>query len=76
MVPSTVLCYVQIGHFLMVVMFFSWMYSTFFFLPLCASIGPTGHAGEFRCRKNSRTLDIQMEPNVSQSVIIENSYVT
>ena len=66
MTPSTVRCYVQFGSFLMIVMFFSWIYSTFFFLPLCAAIGPTGYFTELRWRKkekNKTTFDLEIEAN-------------
>ena len=51
MLPSTILSYQQFGTFLMVVMFYSWLYSTFFFLPLCAIIGPKGYYGQLTCGK-------------------------
>ena len=51
MTPSQVLVYIQMSQFLMLVMFVSWLFSTFFFLPLCAVIGPTGNVGQLTCKK-------------------------
>ena len=51
MTPSQVLVYIQMSQFLMLVMFISWLFSTFFFLPLCAVIGPTGNVGQLTCKK-------------------------
>eukprot|EP00794_Sanderia_malayensis_P009074 gene9074-10042_t len=45
MMPSVIYAYIQIGHFLMLIMSTSWVYSTFFFLALCAILGPQGHVG-------------------------------
>ncbi|XP_071497842.1 protein dispatched homolog 1-like [Diadema antillarum] len=42
MLPATVLSYVQLGIFLMLVMVISWVYGTFFFISLCWTIGPEG----------------------------------
>ena len=41
--------YRRLGVFLVLVMAFSWMYSTFFFQSLCHTIGPVGNTGQFRC---------------------------
>ena len=46
MYPATVLAYRLIGTFLMVVMFVSWIYSNFFFLPLCNVLGPINYFGQ------------------------------
>ncbi|XP_078676387.1 protein dispatched homolog 1-like isoform X1 [Branchiostoma floridae x Branchiostoma belcheri] len=43
MMPSTVLSYVQLGTFLMLVMTISWGYATFFFQSLCRMLGPEGN---------------------------------
>ena len=51
MAPSHVLVYLQMAQFLMLVMFVSWVYSTLFFLPLCAFIGPSGNTGQLTCKK-------------------------
>ncbi|XP_057308069.1 protein dispatched homolog 1-like isoform X2 [Hydractinia symbiolongicarpus] len=71
MLPSTILSYIQMAQFLMLVMFVSWVYSTFFFLPLCAVIGPVGttcqltfnkmKSARASFRSNSRDR-IEMEP--------------
>ncbi len=46
MMPSVIYAYIQVGHFLMLIMSTSWVYSTFFFLALCAISGPQGHVGD------------------------------
>lgn len=46
MMPATVLAYFQLGQFLMLVMFFSWLYSTFGFLSICTVIGPKDNFGQ------------------------------
>eukprot|EP00111_Clytia_hemisphaerica_P005464 TCONS_00015824-protein len=51
MTPSAVLVYLQMAQFLMLVMFISWLFSTFFFLPVCAVFGPTGNMGQLTCKK-------------------------
>ena len=51
MIPAKVLVYFQMAQFLMLVMVVSWIYSTFFFLPLCMVIGPTGNFGQLTCSK-------------------------
>lgn len=44
--PATVLVYFQLGQFLMLVMVFSWFYSTFSFLSICSVIGPKENFGQ------------------------------
>ena len=52
MMPSVINAYIQVGHFLMLIMSASWVYSTFFFLALCAVLGPQGQVGHIiRCWK-------------------------
>ncbi|KAK2146708.1 hypothetical protein LSH36_586g00006 [Paralvinella palmiformis] len=50
---ARVLAYRQYGIFLVFIMFYSWIFSAFLFLPLCYIIGPLGHTGDlvylFRC---------------------------
>ena len=41
--PATILFYVQLGSFFMIVMTFSWLFATFFFQSLCYVIGPNGN---------------------------------
>ena len=48
--PSRVLSYLQMGHFLMLVMTVGWAFSTFFFQALCCTIGPQGDWGQFSWR--------------------------
>ena len=40
MMPATILTYVQLGVFLMLIMTYSWVFANFFFLPVCAIMGP------------------------------------
>ena len=44
--PASVLVYFQLGQFLMLVMVFSWFYSTFVFLSICTMIGPNNDFGQ------------------------------
>ena len=44
--PAKVLAYFQLGQFLMLVMVFSWFYSTFCFLSICSMIGPKDDFGQ------------------------------
>ena len=44
--PSRIVSYTQLGVFLMLVMFFSWTFSTFLFQSLCAVCGPQGNCGQ------------------------------
>ena len=46
MMPATVLAYFQLGQFLMLVMVFSWLFSTFGFLSICSLIGPKDYFAE------------------------------
>ena len=46
LMPTTVLVYLQLGQFLMLVMVFSWLYSTFSFLAICNVIGPKNDFGQ------------------------------
>ncbi|CAF0819815.1 unnamed protein product [Rotaria sp. Silwood1] len=45
MTLSSLTAFRQMGQFLMTIMFTSWVFSMFFFLPLCAIIGPVGKCG-------------------------------
>lgn len=47
MIPSTVLAYIQIGVFLVVIMFVSWLYSTFMFTAMLSVMGPERNFGQF-----------------------------
>ena len=40
MMPATILTYYQLGVFLMLIMMYSWVFANFFFLPICAIMGP------------------------------------
>ena len=67
MMPSIIRAYVQVGQFLMIVMVFSWVFGTFFFLPLCAIAGLTGFAGEINCCRSNR----QKEVRTTESEVLE-----
>ena len=56
--PSTVLVYVQLGQFLMVVMAMSWFFATFFFQSMCAVAGPRKNFGQLSITKLCRTLGL------------------
>lgn len=51
MLPSSVLAYIQIGVFLVIVMSISWIYATFFLMSLLTVIGPQYGFGQFRYPK-------------------------
>ncbi|XP_077996901.1 protein dispatched homolog 1-like [Glandiceps talaboti] len=46
MMPSTLLSYTQLGTFLMLVMAYSWLFSTYYFQSLCRILGPQGNCGK------------------------------
>ena len=54
MMPSAVLSYLQMGHFLMLVMAVSWAFSTFFFQSLCSIAGPQGEWGQLSWARITR----------------------
>ena len=43
---SNVLSYIQLGHFLMIIMSVSWVYATFFFQAMCSVLGPENDSGQ------------------------------
>uniref|UniRef100_A0A1Q3F822 Putative patched transmembrane receptor n=1 Tax=Culex tarsalis TaxID=7177 RepID=A0A1Q3F822_CULTA len=51
MLPSTILAYIQIGVFLVIVMSISWIYATFFLMSLLRVVGPQYGFGQFRYPK-------------------------
>lgn len=57
MLPSSVLVYIQMAQFLMLVMVISWLFSTMFFLPLCAVIGPTGNLCQITMGKSKSSAN-------------------
>ncbi|XP_065065551.1 protein dispatched homolog 1-like [Rhopilema esculentum] len=62
MMPSVIHAYIQVGHFLMLIMSTSWVYSTFFFLALCAVLGPQGKFGNvIHCWKWRPNASVQPE---------------
>ncbi|XP_012567028.2 protein dispatched homolog 1 isoform X1 [Hydra vulgaris] len=58
MVMSSVLVYVQMAHFLMLIMFTSWAYSTFFLLPLLMIMGPLGNTGQLVICKVKKSTQV------------------
>lgn len=67
MMPATVLAYYQLGQFLMLVMVFSWLYSTFAFLSICAVIGPKDNFGQLSITRLFRRCNFwRVDPEPSQ----------
>lgn len=46
MAPSKLTSFSQMGFFLMLIMFISWLFATWFFLPLLSFIGPIDRFGD------------------------------
>lgn len=64
MLPSHVLAYYKLGTFLMIIMAFSWAYSTFLFQSLCCVVGPRGNFCQVPlCGKLTRLPDVVLEVN-------------
>lgn len=64
MLPSHVLAYYKLGTFLMIIMAFSWAYSTFLFQSLCRIVGPRGNFCQVPlCSKLTRPPDVVLEAN-------------
>ncbi|KAJ7333920.1 Protein dispatched 1 [Desmophyllum pertusum] len=77
MMPATVLAYFQLGQFLMLVMVFSWLYSTFGFLSICTAIGPKDNFGQLsithlfrKCGVCRVKPDHSMEPAQNENEVI------
>jgi predicted RND superfamily exporter protein len=51
MYPSGLVSFCKMGQFLMLVMCLSYIYATFFFVPLCALFGPTKNFGNMQLKK-------------------------
>jgi len=68
MAPSKLTSFSQMGFFLMLIMFISWLFATWFFLPLLSFIGPIDKFGDIpfgklcRCGKLSSPIVIQAVP--------------
>ena len=83
MMPSHILAYTKLGIFLMLVMTFSWIYSTFFFQSVCRIIGPRGNLCQFSytgckskpkcCRQSDN--DSESDQHSMASVESEDSYL-
>ena len=49
MMPIRIIAYKELGSFLMLVMVFSWSFSTFFFQAICRVVGPTANFCQISC---------------------------
>ena len=49
MMPTRIIAYKELGSFLMLVMVFSWSFSTFFFQAICLVVGPTANFCQISC---------------------------
>ena len=77
MMPATVLVYFQLGQFLMLVMVFSWFYSTFSFLSICAVIGPKDNFGQLSIGDLFRKCGLcRVKPAVSSELLEKQEAVT
>ncbi|XP_030844442.1 protein dispatched homolog 1-like isoform X1 [Strongylocentrotus purpuratus] len=68
MLPATVLSYVQLGTFLIIIMIISWVYGLFLFMSLCRTIGPQGMFAQIStscCRRepNLAENNLEMKPD-------------
>ena len=77
MMPAKVLAYFQLGQFLMLVMVFSWLYSTFIFLSICTMIGPKNDFGQLNVTRLFRRCGLcRVKPEESTEPIEKNELVT
>ena len=75
--PAKVLAYFQLGQFLMLVMVFSWLYSTFIFLSICTMIGPKNDFGQLNVTRLFRRCGLcRVKPKESTEPIEKNELVT
>ena len=68
MMPSSILAYTQLGTFLMLIMFFSWLYANFFFQPLCSLIGPQRTFGQLTVPPQLAFLDFYRAAAMDEEV--------
>ena len=74
--PATVLAYFQLGQFLMLVMVFSWFYSTFCFLSICAMIGPKDNFGQLSITRLFRRCGLcRVTPEDPKEHVVKNELV-
>ena len=52
MLPATVLVYTKFGVFLMITMAVSWIFSTYFFLPILTICGPKNDCCSLKCKQH------------------------
>ena len=86
MMPATVLMYLQLGQFLMLVMVFSWFFSTFSFLSICSVIGPKDNFGQLsishlfkkcaRCLRRVKPVEDSAIPADHNKLPIVHEYAT
>jgi len=68
MAPSKLTSFSQMGFFLMLIMFISWLFATWFFLPLLSFIGPIDRFGDIpfgklcRCGVHSSSAVVEATP--------------
>ncbi|CAF3652461.1 unnamed protein product, partial [Rotaria sordida] len=67
MAPSKLTSFSQMGFFLMLIMFISWLFATWFFLPLLSFIGPIDKFGDIPFGKLCRCSKLT-SPTIIQSV--------
>lgn len=59
MMPSRILAYFQLGTFLMLIMFYSWLFANFFFLPVCYLLGPQRNFAQIKLPKSLDCYSIE-----------------
>eukprot|EP00118_Oscarella_pearsei_P022424 m.259432 g.259432 ORF g.259432 m.259432 type:complete len:1102 (+) comp40420_c0_seq3:32-3337(+) len=69
MMPVSIINLFQIGIFLMLIMSFSWLYANFFFLPLCAIIGPQDNFGQVPIPKILNCYDSSPQPTLERDSV-------
>lgn len=77
MLPATVLAYIHIATFLIIIALTSFLYSTFFFLPMMSIIGPEKNCGQLvspsDCSEFCSCRDEQHDKNVYQQACVSES---
>ncbi|UJR30169.1 hypothetical protein I4U23_017709 [Adineta vaga] len=68
MAPSKLTSFSQMGFFLMLIMFISWLFATWFFLPLLSFIGPIDQFGDIPFGKLCRCGKLSTPTVVHQSI--------
>ncbi|KAF2363401.1 Protein patched/dispatched [Trinorchestia longiramus] len=77
MLSATVLAYIHIATFLIIISLASYIYSTFFFLPLMSLVGPERHCGQIvspsDCSQFCSCRDEQHDKNIYQQACVSES---